>query len=84
LFRLTDLRPGDTITVATGSGRRVRYAVTGRRVYPKTAGLPRAVFSLDTRPRLAIITCGGAFDRATRSYRDNIVVFASRSEPPPG
>ena len=84
LFRLTDLRPGDTITVATASGSRVTYAVTGRRVFAKTAGLPREVFSLDTRPRLAIITCGGPFDRATRSYRDNIVVFASPSEQPPG
>ena len=84
LFRLTDLRAGDTMTVATASGRRVTYAVTGRRAVAKTAGLPSDVFSLDTAPRLAVITCGGAFDRATRSYRDDIVVFASRSESPPG
>jgi hypothetical protein len=84
LFRLTDLRPGDTIMVATASGRRVTYAVTGRRVFAKTAGLPREVFSLDGGPRLAVITCGGAFDRATRSYRDNVVVFASPFEQPPG
>lgn len=77
LFRLTDLRAGDVITVATASGRPVTYAVTGRRVFAKTAGLPTDVFAQDTGPRLAIITCGGAFDPATRSYRDNIVVFAS-------
>jgi hypothetical protein len=79
LFRLTDLRQGDTITVATAAGGRVTYAVTGRRVFTKTAGLPSDVFSLDTTPRLAVITCGGPFDRATRSYRDNIVLFASHS-----
>ncbi len=55
------------------------YAVTGRRVFAKTAGLPNDLFSLDTGPRLAVITCGGAFDRATRSYRDNVVVFAAPS-----
>ena len=84
LFRLTDLRPGDTITVATASGRRVTYAVTGRRIFAKTTGLPTDIFSLDSRPRLAVITCSGAFDRATRSYRDNVVVFASSIEQPPG
>jgi hypothetical protein len=72
------------MTVATASGRRVTYAVTGRRVVAKTAGLPGDMFSLDIGPRPAVITCGGAFDRATRSYRDNIVVFASASERPSG
>jgi hypothetical protein len=24
-----------------------------------------------------LVTCGGAFDRTTRSYEDNVVVFAS-------
>ncbi len=26
---------------------------------------------------LRLITCGGDFDRAARSYRDNLVVYAS-------
>ena len=26
---------------------------------------------------LRLITCGGEFDRAARSYRDNVVVYAS-------
>jgi Sortase domain len=81
LFRLTDLRAGDTMTVQTASGRRMTYAVTGRRIVAKTAGLPADVFSPDTAPRLAVITCGGTFDRTTHSYRDNIVLFASPTEP---
>ena len=28
-------------------------------------------------PQLRLITCGGSFDRSVRSYRDNIVVYAS-------
>jgi hypothetical protein len=27
-------------------------------------------------PELRLITCGGTFDRARGSYRDNLVVFA--------
>jgi hypothetical protein len=28
-------------------------------------------------PQLRLITGGGTFDRAARSYRDNVVVFAT-------
>jgi hypothetical protein len=28
-------------------------------------------------PALRLVTCGGAFDRSTRSCMDNVVVFAS-------
>lgn len=31
------------------------------------------------RPELRLITCGGSFDRAARSYRDQIVVFAAEA-----
>ncbi|WP_247659418.1 class F sortase [Micromonospora sp. U56] len=27
-------------------------------------------------PELRLVTCGGAFDRRTGHYRDNLVVFA--------
>jgi shikimate kinase len=35
------------------------------------------VFSLDVPARLVLVTCTGAYDPATRSYRDNLVVYAS-------
>jgi len=40
---------------------------------------PRAgdrLFSADGPPRLALITCGGAFDQAADSYRDDVVAYA--------
>lgn len=42
----------------------------------KIDGLPRSLFTRTGPPRLAVISCGGTFDRAKRSYRDNVVVIA--------
>jgi hypothetical protein len=38
--------------------------------------LPPEVFAVGGPPRLVLITCGGAFDRRTRNYADNVVVVA--------
>jgi len=51
------------------------YVVTARRSYHKTT-LPADVLRTGTRPRLVLVTCGGPFDEAQHSYRDNIVVYA--------
>ena len=77
LFHLTDLSAGDRLVVTTTTGDRRSYVITGRRVYPKTGGLPADLFTTDGPPRLVLITCGGTFDRAARSYLDNIIVFAA-------
>jgi hypothetical protein len=34
------------------------------------------VYSPTPFAELRLVTCGGTFDRAARSYRDNIVVYA--------
>ncbi len=75
LFRLQDLREGDPLRVDTAS-RQIRYTVIGRRVISKAGPLPADLFTLTGPPRLVVISCGGPFDRATRSYVDNIVVIA--------
>jgi hypothetical protein len=36
-----------------------------------------AVYGDTAGPELRLITCGGTFDRATHSYRDNVIVYAS-------
>lgn len=82
LFRLAELRPGQEIDLATAGGSTLRYRVAALAQYHK-AGLPyRQVFSQEVRPgRLVIITCGGAFDQATRHYQDNVVVYAALVNP---
>jgi hypothetical protein len=75
LFRLVSLRPRDEVVVGTPAGT-VDYVVEAVRRYPK-AGLPAEAFATTGRPRLVLITCGGAFDGRTRHYSDNVVVYAT-------
>lgn len=77
LFHLTDLAAGDRILVTTTTGLVVRYRVTGRRVFVKHQGLPADLFVTTGAARLVLITCGGPFDSATRSYQDNIVILGT-------
>jgi hypothetical protein len=47
-----------------------------RETYQKTAIPLDRYFGRDGALRLTLITCGGPFDRASGSYRDNVVVTA--------
>ncbi|WP_188943887.1 class F sortase [Nakamurella endophytica] len=77
LYRLGELGPGDRITVTTANGAEVAYVVQARHVYVKSQGLPADLWDQQGRPRLVLISCGGPFDAAQRSYQDNIVVYAT-------
>ncbi|GAA0794526.1 class F sortase [Spirilliplanes yamanashiensis] len=72
LFRLADLPLGSTIEVRAGD-RTVRYRTVARRSYAKTR-LPADLFRADGEPRLALVTCGGAFRDG--AYERNVVVYA--------
>ena len=75
-WHLGQLAPGDLITVSyDGTGPR-DFRVTGRQQVPKTE-LPAELFSRAGPPRLALITCGGAFNTTTRHYQDNVVIVAT-------
>jgi sortase (surface protein transpeptidase) len=75
-FELRRLRPGARVEVTLTDGSRHAYAVVAVATVPK-ADLPGSgVFDRTGPPRLALITCGGAFDAAARSYRDNVVAYA--------
>ncbi|MEZ5099401.1 MAG: sortase [Thermoleophilia bacterium] len=74
-FSLKGIRRGARIEVATRGGDVVRYRVTSvKRV--RKAALPTSVYSRQGDARLVLVTCGGPFDRAAGSYRDNVVVTA--------
>ncbi len=75
-FYLRTITAGTTITIITADGQQRQYQVVGLQAYPKTS-IPLAdLFSTAGAARLTLITCGGQFDEATRSYTDNIVVTA--------
>jgi sortase (surface protein transpeptidase) len=77
-YRLRDLRPGDQIRVVRADRRVVRFRVDSLASYPKQSLPGEEVYGATTAPVLRLITCAGTFDRARRSYRENLVVSATR------
>jgi sortase (surface protein transpeptidase) len=75
-YRLRALRRGDRINVVLRTGKRLRFVVTGSMEAPKNNFPTKLVYKKTPRPTLRLITCGGAFDRSTRHYLDNYIVFA--------
>jgi hypothetical protein len=75
---LAELEAGDTVTVTAADGSVQRWSVVARTQHRKDA-LPQDLFARSGPARLALVTCGGPFDREARSYRDNIIVWAERS-----
>jgi sortase (surface protein transpeptidase) len=75
-YRLRDLRPGDPVLVERADGSRLRFLVERSRSYPKSMFPTQDVFGPVPVAALRLITCGGEFDRARGSYRENLVVFA--------
>jgi Sortase domain len=78
-FRLRELRAGDVVTVRMSDGGQLRFQVDGVRQYPKVSFPTTAVYGPVPGSALRLITCGGSFDETVRSYRDNVVVYASRA-----
>lgn len=74
-IRLSQVQPGDRVIVDLGTGRSEDFRVVARRSYGKE-DLPDLLFSRQGPPFLTLVTCGGAFDRSTRHYSDNVVVYA--------
>lgn len=76
-FHLGALKPGDTIEITRADGTVATFVVDGVARYPKDKFPTDLVYGPADRAQLRLITCGGTFDRSARSYRDNVVVFAT-------
>lgn len=76
--RLRGLRGGDRVTVRRPDGEVVTFRVQRVERFAKAAFPTLAVYAPTSRAELRLVTCGGAFNRRTGHYGDNIVVFASR------
>jgi len=75
--RLTQLKPGDQVRVGRADGATAVFTITKLEQVPKSAFPTRAVYGDTPDAQLRLITCGGAFNAANRSYLDNIVAFAT-------
>lgn len=76
-YRLKELAPGDQVSVSRVDGSTARFVVTEVEQIDKDVFPSDAVYGDTPDPELRLITCGGSFDHAAHSYRDNIIVFAA-------
>ena len=66
---------GTKVTVTAGDGRPHHYQIVARRTYNQEA-LPADLFHGAAKPRLALITCTGAYNHTTHRYSQNLVLYA--------
>ncbi|KOV59200.1 class F sortase [Streptomyces sp. MMG1121] len=77
-YRLSTLRPGVTVRVVRSDGKVAEFTVDDVRVLPRDDFDAHQAYGPHQagRAELRLITCGGTFDRVTRSYTANVVVSA--------
>lgn len=72
---LDDLRAGDEILVHRADGSSVVFEVDRVEQASKDAFPTAQVYGPTGDAQIRLITCGGEFDAARRSYEDNVIVF---------
>ncbi|RZU30890.1 class F sortase [Blastococcus saxobsidens] len=75
-YELRSLVPGDEVVVTREDGRLAVFEVQRVEQFPKGEFPTEQVYGDLDHAGLRLITCGGSFDQAERSYEDNVVVFA--------
>ncbi|MFG3205514.1 class F sortase [Streptomyces sp. NPDC048192] len=77
-YKLSTLKPGDTVRVVRSDGKVARFTVDDVRVLPRAGFDARQAYAPHHpgRAELRLITCGGPFDRAAHRYTANVVVSA--------
>lgn len=79
-FPLGGLEAGANIDVTRADGSTARFSVDLVESYEKQEFPYGTVFADTGYPALRLITCGGGFDKLTRSYTHNIVVYATLTD----
>lgn len=76
VFRhLADVEEGTSVEIAFDDGSTSEYTITTVTEYDKQE-LPDSLFAREGAEQLALITCGGEFNRQLSSYESNIVAIA--------
>ncbi|NGO12967.1 class F sortase [Streptomyces sp. HC44] len=75
---LNEMRPGDTVRVVRDDGTVAEFTVDDVQVFARDRFDARKVYGARQpgRAELRLITCGGRFDRDSRTYTANVVVSA--------
>jgi Sortase domain len=83
-YRLRSLRLGDRVDVSLADGVVAHFVVNKVAMYPKQRFPARQVYGSHGYSALQLVTCGGKFDRRTRSYLSNVVAYTSLVATSPG
>ncbi|MBB6438666.1 class F sortase [Streptomyces candidus] len=75
-YGLGSLAKGDTVRVPRTDGVTAVFTVDAVELYPADAFPDTKVYGPSDTPQLRLITCGGGYDKKTRRYLGNVVVFA--------
>jgi hypothetical protein len=75
-YRVAALPRDAQIVVDRADGSTVAFRVSGTQRVPKVEFPTDLVYGPTLEPSLRLVTCGGSFDRATGTYRDNVIVYA--------
>ncbi|POX64774.1 class F sortase [Streptomyces sp. Ru62] len=77
-YRLSTVQPGERVRVFRADGKVAEFTVDDVRVLPRDGFDARLAYGprKPGRAELRLITCGGSFDRVSRSYTANVVVSA--------
>ena len=75
-YPLAGLAPGSEVLVDRADGTTAAFRVNGVATVPKTGFPTEQVYGPTLRSSLRLVTCGGPFDHAAGSYRDNVIVSA--------
>jgi hypothetical protein len=78
-LHLARLTAGAAIHVDRADGSTASFHVISVARVPKTSFPTDLVYAPTLQPTLRLVTCGGSFDHTRRSYRDNVIVFATQA-----
>ena len=77
-YHLSEMRPGETVRVTRDDGTVAEFTVEDVQVFARDRFDAQKVYGTRQtgRAELRLITCGGTFDRSSRTYTANVVVSA--------
>lgn len=75
-FRLGELAVGELVHIDRSDGLVAEFRVTAVVAVGKDEFPTQLVYGPTDLPTLRLVTCGGSFDRSTKSYTENVIVFA--------
>ncbi|MEU0074244.1 class F sortase [Streptomyces sp. NPDC006332] len=77
-YRISAMKPGQTVRVFRDDGKVAEFTVEDVQVVNRDRFDAQQVYGprRTGRSELRLITCGGAFDRVSRSYSANVIVSA--------